>query len=128
MAPSWQIFRMTNSRIFWSVRFSRPPKRPRLIPSIHEQPVAKKIAKASGATDYNILQNNGRAAHQLVDHVRQCDTPSAAHSLLLMMVSQVHFHVIPKPNEKEGLGISWPMQEVDMSSLKELFEEYKAKM
>lgn len=32
-------------------------------------PIAKKIAKAIGAPDYNILQNNGRAAHQAVDHV-----------------------------------------------------------
>lgn len=32
-------------------------------------PIAKKIAKATGATDYNILQNNGRSAHQAVDHV-----------------------------------------------------------
>lgn len=27
--------------------------------------VAKQIAKASGETDYNILQNNGRIAHQV---------------------------------------------------------------
>jgi hypothetical protein len=32
-------------------------------------PVAKKIAQAVGAKDYNILQNNGRIAHQEVDHV-----------------------------------------------------------
>ena len=32
-------------------------------------PVAKKLALAVGATDYNILQNNGRIAHQEVDHV-----------------------------------------------------------
>ena len=36
----------------------------------HFQPVAKKLAVATGAQDYNILQNNGRAAHQIVDHVR----------------------------------------------------------
>ncbi len=33
-------------------------------------PVAKKLANASGAENYNILQNNGRLAHQVVDHVR----------------------------------------------------------
>ena len=33
------------------------------------QPVAKKLAKATGAENYNILQNNGRLAHQEVDHV-----------------------------------------------------------
>ena len=32
-------------------------------------PVAKKIASALGAKDFNILQNNGRIAHQEVDHV-----------------------------------------------------------
>ena len=33
-------------------------------------PVAKKIATAIGSENYNILQNNGRLAHQEVDHVR----------------------------------------------------------
>ena len=32
-------------------------------------PVAKKIAIATGAEQYNVLQNNGRMAHQMVDHV-----------------------------------------------------------
>ncbi|OQD74559.1 hypothetical protein PENDEC_c010G04770 [Penicillium decumbens] len=71
-------------------------------------PVAKKIAKASGAEDFNVLQNNGRIAHQVVDHV--------------------HFHMIPKPNEQEGLGIGWPAKESEMDKLKALFEEIKAKM
>ena len=35
---------------------------------------------------------------------------------------------IPKLNEKEGLGIEWPMQATDMEKLKALFEEVKAKM
>ena len=71
-------------------------------------PVAKKIAAATGATNYNILQNNGRLAHQEVDHV--------------------HFHVIPKPSEKEGLGMTWPAQQLDKEELKRVFEEVKAKM
>ncbi|RDW94063.1 HIT family protein [Aspergillus mulundensis] len=71
-------------------------------------PVAKKIAQATGATDFNVLQNNGRIAHQVVDHV--------------------HFHMIPKPNEKEGLGIGWPAQESDMEKLKEYYESVKSKM
>ncbi|KAJ6017296.1 hypothetical protein N7451_000675 [Penicillium sp. IBT 35674x] len=71
-------------------------------------PVAKKIAKASGATDFNILQNNGRIAHQVVDHV--------------------HFHMIPKPNEEEGMSIGWPQQETNMDKLKALHEEIKSKM
>jgi hypothetical protein len=32
-------------------------------------PVAKRLVKATGAEHYNILQNNGRIAHQVVDHV-----------------------------------------------------------
>ncbi|KAJ9203160.1 hypothetical protein DTO166G4_220 [Paecilomyces variotii] len=71
-------------------------------------PIAKKIAIASGAENYNVLQNNGRPAHQVVDHV--------------------HFHVIPKPNETEGLGIGWPAQATDMDKLKALYEELKAKI
>ncbi|KAL2811081.1 HIT-like domain-containing protein [Aspergillus granulosus] len=71
-------------------------------------PVAKKIAQATNAGDFNILQNNGRIAHQVVDHV--------------------HFHMIPKPNEKEGLGVGWPSQATDMDKLKALYEEVKAKM
>lgn len=71
-------------------------------------PVAKKIAAAQGHDNYNILQNNGRLAHQEVDHV--------------------HFHVIPKPDESQGLGIKWPQQKTDMDKLKALLEEIKAKM
>ena len=70
--------------------------------------MAKKLAIASGAQDYNILQNNGRLAHQVVDHV--------------------HFHMIPKPNESEGLGISWPQQQGDQTKLKQLMEEIKRRM
>ncbi|KAI0389019.1 HIT-like domain-containing protein [Xylariaceae sp. FL0594] len=71
-------------------------------------PVAKKLVKATGAADYNILQNNGRIAHQVVDHV--------------------HFHMIPKPNEQEGLGVGWPTQQADMDALKKFYEEVKSKM
>ncbi|KAJ0169013.1 Hit family protein 1 [Colletotrichum tanaceti] len=71
-------------------------------------PVVKKLVAATGATDYNILQNNGRIAHQVVDHV--------------------HFHMIPKPNETEGLGVGWPQQQTDMDKLKALFEDIKSKM
>jgi diadenosine tetraphosphate (Ap4A) HIT family hydrolase len=70
--------------------------------------VTKKLAAASGAENYNILQNNGRLAHQEVDHV--------------------HFHMIPKPNESEGLGIGWPLKKGDMDSLKRLQEELRSKM
>ncbi|KAF2723417.1 HIT-like protein [Polychaeton citri CBS 116435] len=77
--------------------------------SLHELlPVAKKIAVAAGASDFNILQNNGRIAHQVVDHV--------------------HVHMIPKPNESEGLGISWPQTTPSKDQLAKLFEEIKSKI
>ncbi|KAH6668581.1 HIT domain-containing protein [Plectosphaerella plurivora] len=71
-------------------------------------PVVKKLVKATGATEYNVLQNNGPTAHQVVQHV--------------------HFHMIPKPNETEGLGVGWPQQKTDMDKLKALFEDIKSKM
>ncbi|KAK0721401.1 HIT-like domain-containing protein [Apiosordaria backusii] len=71
-------------------------------------PIVKKLAAATGANDWNLLQNNGKLAHQEVGHV--------------------HFHMIPKPNDKEGLGIGWPMQKTDMDGLKKLSEEVKGKM
>jgi diadenosine tetraphosphate (Ap4A) HIT family hydrolase len=70
--------------------------------------VAKKIALATGAKDWNFLQNNGRLAHQMVDHV--------------------HFHVIPKPDEEKGLVVGWPADEADKEELKKLAEELKSKM
>ncbi|KJZ76194.1 Hit family protein 1 [Hirsutella minnesotensis 3608] len=71
-------------------------------------PTLKKLVAATGATDYNILQNNGAIAHQQVDHV--------------------HFHMIPKPNKTEGLGINWPATTGDMDKLKTLCEQIKSKM
>jgi len=48
--------------------------------------LCRAVMKVTGATAYNVLQNNGSAAHQAVPHV--------------------HFHIIPK-FPKEGLGIGW---------------------
>ena len=48
--------------------------------------LARAVSKATGATAYNILQNNGTAAHQVVMHV--------------------HFHIIPRIGDA-GLGIGW---------------------
>lgn len=49
--------------------------------------VAAAVVRATGCADYNVLQNNGSAAHQAVMHV--------------------HFHVIPKHADGTGLGIRW---------------------
>ncbi|EJC98407.1 HIT family protein 1 [Fomitiporia mediterranea MF3/22] len=70
--------------------------------------VSKRIAGALGCDNYNILQNNGELAHQVVKHV--------------------HFHVIPKPNAEQGLVIGWPTQEANMDELKVLHEELSAKL
>jgi histidine triad (HIT) family protein len=48
--------------------------------------LSRAVIKATGATAYNVLQNNGKMAHQAVFHV--------------------HFHIIPR-FEQEGLGIEW---------------------
>lgn len=97
-------------------------------------PLAKKIASALGAENYNLLQvrstlsiaryaqviylkflslstctqNNGKLAHQEVPHI--------------------HFHVIPKPNEEEGLIIGWPQQKPSMDDLKAFHQELLSKL
>ena len=48
--------------------------------------IARAVMRATGASQYNVLQNNGPLAHQAVFHV--------------------HFHVIPKVGES-GLGVGW---------------------
>jgi histidine triad (HIT) family protein len=63
--------------------------------------IARAVMAATGATDYNILQNNGARAHQAVLHV--------------------HFHIIPR-FEARGLGIRWePMSMLpsELSALRE---------
>ncbi|KAJ3525137.1 hypothetical protein NM688_g8451 [Phlebia brevispora] len=73
-------------------------------------PVAKKIALALGCENYNILQNNGKIAHQEVNHV--------------------HFHIIPKPSESdtEGLVVGWPTHPTDHDDLKKLHDELLKKL
>jgi len=50
--------------------------------------ICRAVMAATGVREYNVLENNGGGAHQVVPHV--------------------HFHIIPKPNAQEGLGIGWP--------------------
>ncbi|KAG2127009.1 HIT-like domain-containing protein [Suillus cothurnatus] len=73
-------------------------------------PIAKKIATAQGLENYNILQNNGRIAHQVVDHV--------------------HFHVIPKPDasDEEGLVIGWPAKSDVIDEVKKYHQELLGKL
>ena len=62
------------------------------------------VMRATGATAYNILQNNGSEAHQVVMHV--------------------HFHIIPKFGQ-EGLGIGWPARKLSESTARELSERMR---
>ena len=49
--------------------------------------ICRAVLAATGAKAFNVLQNNGPAAHQAVFHV--------------------HFHIIPKYDDGAGLGIGW---------------------
>ena len=55
--------------------------------------ICRAVKKATGTEAYNVLQNNGAPAHQAVFHV--------------------HFHIIPKPNDAEGLGVGWPVTKLE---------------
>jgi histidine triad (HIT) family protein len=55
--------------------------------------ICRALKKVTGCDAYNVLENNGPSAHQAVFHV--------------------HFHVIPKPDPKSGLGVEWPAKKLD---------------
>jgi histidine triad (HIT) family protein len=55
--------------------------------------ISRAVLAATGATEFNVLQNNGVGAHQAVFHV--------------------HFHVIPKHDDGTGLGIGWRATKLD---------------
>lgn len=79
---------------------------------LHEVlPIARRIALTAfveSGTAYNILQNNGRLAHQEVDHV--------------------HFHVIPKRDEDEGLGIRWATKSASHDELANFASDLQKKL
>jgi histidine triad (HIT) family protein len=58
--------------------------------------LCRAIKAVTGCAAYNILQNNGELAHQAVDHV--------------------HFHIIPKPDARRGLGVGWPAGSLDQQT------------
>ena len=62
--------------------------------------LCRAIQAATGCQAYNVLQNNGAAAHQAVFHV--------------------HFHIIPKVDATSGLGIGWPATKLDAAAGQQL--------
>ncbi|GMU82361.1 MAG: hypothetical histidine triad protein [Planctomycetota bacterium] len=61
--------------------------------------IARAILAVTGAPDYNVLQNNGSSAGQVVPHV--------------------HFHIIPR-REHDGLGFRWNPKPAGAEELKAL--------
>ena len=70
--------------------------------------LCRAVVAATGVKDYNVLENNGRGAHQAITHV--------------------HFHIIPKPNPREGLGIGWPQKTLDSKAAAALAEKIASKV
>lgn len=58
--------------------------------------ICRAVQRVTGTSAYNVLENNGSAAHQAVHHV--------------------HFHIIPKPDSDRGLGIRWPSTQLDQEA------------
>lgn len=61
--------------------------------------ICRAVLHATGAEAYNVLQNNGKEAHQAVMHV--------------------HFHIIPRIG-RDGLGVGWKAGELDDQTAQDL--------
>lgn len=70
--------------------------------------LCRAVMSATGCTAYNLLQNNGAAAHQAVFHV--------------------HFHIIPKQGPDAGLGLKWPAGKLDPADAAALVRQIAAAM
>ena len=62
--------------------------------------LCRAVIAATGVSEYNVLENNGAGAHQAIAHV--------------------HFHIIPKPNSRDGLTIGWPARSLDRGAAETL--------
>jgi histidine triad (HIT) family protein len=74
----------------------------RLLPAM-----VKAVQAATGCQGVNVLQNNGRVAHQVVPHV--------------------HFHIIPR-NEDDAFGFNWPAGAYDEGRVDELARAIRANL
>ncbi|MBZ0110948.1 MAG: HIT family protein [Thermoanaerobaculia bacterium] len=61
--------------------------------------LCRAVMEATGIEDYNVLQNNGHAAHQAVFHV--------------------HFHIIPRLEDR-GLDLEWSPGELSPEDAEDL--------
>lgn len=67
-------------------------------------PIARKVLSATGAADYNLLQNNGGVSGQVVMHV--------------------HFHIIPRRAGDE-FHFNWPAKRYPPGRAEQLAEEIR---
>jgi histidine triad (HIT) family protein len=70
--------------------------------------ISRAILRATAATAFNLLQNNGATAHQAVLHV--------------------HFHIIPKYEDGTGLGLQWSAQSLSADEGKQLVTAISAQI
>jgi histidine triad (HIT) family protein len=67
--------------------------------------LARAVLQVTGATGYNLLQNNGRVSGQVVPHV--------------------HFHIIPR-SASDALGYRWPASKYPEGRAEELLQKLMA--
>jgi histidine triad (HIT) family protein len=70
--------------------------------------ISRAVLQATGASAFNVLQNNKPLAHQAVFHV--------------------HFHIIPKYDDGAGLGIEWNAGKLDGGAGAELAKAITSKL
>jgi histidine triad (HIT) family protein len=70
--------------------------------------ISRAVLRATGAREFNILQNNGAGAHQAVFHV--------------------HFHIIPKLPDGRGLGVGWKPDAFDANGATALAAKISAQL
>ncbi len=88
---------------FRVTRWSFPKERAKTLDLLSDESAAaigrvlprlcRAIKRLTGTSAYNVLENNEATAHQAIAHV--------------------HFHIIPKPDERSGLGVGWPAGKLD---------------
>jgi len=68
--------------------------------------LCRAVMAVTGVKEYNVLENNGAGAHQAISHV--------------------HFHIIPKPDRQQGLGVGWPAGSLQTEDGKRLAKKIAA--